>query len=209
MSGRDFNCWGNVVMWPIGATVAKNVELGSPERKEGPSHTRDCWATHGICTRCTQNKLMYGWNVALPIDIIAGPSSRAMEIPQCPVVYVEWLRTSLENSFRHARESLKRASSRQKKYYDQKAGESGFQVGDWWVYQGDSSQSGEVETLGDQSPDTDSENLDTVEFDDRQDPEVDPEDDSQAMESGEKEKLPYQRSRRHIRAPNRLNLKRG
>ena len=73
---------------------------------------------------------MYGWNVALPIDVIAGPSPRASEIPQCPVVYVEWLRTSLENSFRHARESLKRAASRQKKYYDQKAGESGFKVGD-------------------------------------------------------------------------------
>ena len=84
-------------------------------------------------TQCTPNEptCMYGWNVALPIDIIAGPSPRASEIPQCPVVYVEWLRTSIENSFQHARESLKRAASCQKKYYDQKAGESGFEVGDW------------------------------------------------------------------------------
>ena len=82
-------------------------------------------------TQCTPNELMYGWNLALPIDVIAGPSPRASEIPQCPVVYVEWLRTSLENSFRYAQESLKRAVSRQKKYYDQKAGESGFKVGDW------------------------------------------------------------------------------
>ena len=69
--------------------------------------------------------------VALPVDVIAGLSPRASEIPQCPVVYVEWLHTSLENSFRHPRESLKRAPSSQKKYYDQKVGESGFQVEDW------------------------------------------------------------------------------
>ena len=50
-------------------------------------------------TQCTPNELMYGWNVALPIDVIAGPSPRASEIPQCPVVYVEWLRTSLQNLF--------------------------------------------------------------------------------------------------------------
>ena len=72
--------------------------------------------------QCTPNKLMYGWNVALPIDVIADPSPRASEIPQCPAVYVKWLHTSLENSFRHARESLKRAAFCQKKYYDLKAG---------------------------------------------------------------------------------------
>ena len=94
------------------------------------------WSTVHESTQCTPNELMYGWNVALQIDVIAGPSPRASEIPQCPVVYVEWLRTSLENSFRHARESLKRAASSQKKYYDQKAGESGFKVGDWVSYRG-------------------------------------------------------------------------
>ena len=72
---------------------------------------------------------------------------------------------------------------------------------------GDSSQSGEEETPGDQSGDTDSENLDTEEFDDWQDPEVDPEEDSQAVESGEEEKSPYWRSCCQRRAPNRLNLK--
>ena len=33
MLGRDFI--GNVVMWPVGATVAKNVDLGSPKRERG------------------------------------------------------------------------------------------------------------------------------------------------------------------------------
>ena len=73
--------------------------------------------------------------------------------------------------------------------------------------QGDSSQSGEVESPGDQSADTDSENLEAEEFDDRQDPEVDPGEDSQVIESGEEEKLPYRRSSRQRRAPNRLNLR--
>ena len=31
-------------------------------------------------TQCTPNKLMYGWNVALPIDVLAGPSPRASKI---------------------------------------------------------------------------------------------------------------------------------
>ena len=35
MSGRDFIGRGNVVMWPVGATVAKNVERGSPKREIG------------------------------------------------------------------------------------------------------------------------------------------------------------------------------
>ena len=72
--------------------------------------------------------------------------------------------------------------------------------------QGDSSQSGEVDTPGDQSGETDSENLETEDFDDWHDPEVDPEKDSQAIESGEEEKLPYWRNSRQRRAPNRLNL---
>ena len=73
--------------------------------------------------------------------------------------------------------------------------------------QGNSSQSGEVKSPLDQSGDTDSENLVAEEFDDRQDPEVDPEEDSQVIGSGEEEKLPYRRSRRQRRAPNRLNLR--
>ena len=71
----------------------------------------------------------------------------------------------------------------------------------------DSSQSGEVETPGDQSGDTDSENLEAEEFDERQDPEVDPEEDSQAIESGEEGKLLYWHRSRQRRAPNRLNLR--
>ena len=73
--------------------------------------------------------------------------------------------------------------------------------------QGDSSQSGEVESPGDQSGDTDSENLEAEEFDNQQDPEVDPGEDSQVIESGEEEKLPYRRFSRQRRAPNRLNLR--
>ena len=73
--------------------------------------------------------------------------------------------------------------------------------------QGDSSQSGEVETPGDQLGDTDYENRDMEEFDDQQDPEVDPEEASQAIDSGEEEKLPYRRSLCQRRAPNRLNLR--
>ena len=36
MSGGDFIGRGSVVVWPVGATVAKNVELGSPKRERAP-----------------------------------------------------------------------------------------------------------------------------------------------------------------------------
>ena len=63
--------------------------------------------------------------------------------------------------------------------------------------QGDNSQSEEAETPGDKFG----------EFGARQDPEVDSEENSRAVESGEDEILPYRHSRHQIRVPNKLNLR--
>ena len=51
-----------------------------------------------------------------------------------PVVYVEWLSAAMESAFEYARQNLKKSVERQKRYYDHKANEPLFKVGDW-VYQ--------------------------------------------------------------------------
>ena len=66
----------------------------------------------------------------MPIDVIAG-TPPIVDIPTCPVVYVEWLRGALDKSFKHAREALRQSATRQKRLYDQKAAEHGYSVGQW------------------------------------------------------------------------------
>ena len=81
-------------------------------------------------TRCSPNMMVFGRDLALPIDVIAG-TPPVVDIPTCPVVYVEWLRGALEKSFKHAREALRQTATRQKRLYDQKAAEHGYSVGQW------------------------------------------------------------------------------
>ena len=81
-------------------------------------------------TRCSPNMMVFGRDLALPIDVIAG-TPPVVDIPTCPVVYVEWLRGALEKSFKHAREALRQTATRQKRLYDHKAAEHGYSVGQW------------------------------------------------------------------------------
>ena len=81
-------------------------------------------------TKCSSNMMVFGRDLALPIDVIAG-TPPLVDIPTCPVVYVEWLRGALEKSFKHAREALRQSATRQKRLYDQKAAEHGYSVGQW------------------------------------------------------------------------------
>ena len=54
----------------------------------------------------------------------------------CPVEYVEWVRNSMENCFKYVQNSLKKAASRQKKYYDRGLKPRSYEVGDfiWRFY---------------------------------------------------------------------------
>ena len=65
-------------------------------------------------TRSSPNMMVFGRDLALPIDVIAG-TPPVEDIPKCPIVYIEWLRGALEKSFEHARDTLWRAASRQKR----------------------------------------------------------------------------------------------
>ena len=70
-------------------------------------------------TKCSPNMMVFGRDLALPIDVIAG-TPPVVDMPTCPVVYVEWLRGALEKSFKHAREALRQSATRQKRLYERK-----------------------------------------------------------------------------------------
>ena len=81
-------------------------------------------------TRSSPNMMVFGRDLALPIDVIAGTPT-VEDIPKCPIVYIEWLRGALEKSFEHARDALRRAASRQKREYDKKAATHAYSIGQW------------------------------------------------------------------------------
>ena len=75
--------------------------------------------------------MVFGREVTLPVDLMFGSPPQAGDMPACPVIYVEWLRAALENAFEYARQNLRKSAERQKRYYDHKAREPLFKVGDW------------------------------------------------------------------------------
>ena len=85
-------------------------------------------ATINESTKCSPNLLMLGREITLPIDLMYPSISNHQY--HCHVEYVEWVRRTMQQNFEKARENLKQAAERQKRYYDQRASERGFQVGD-------------------------------------------------------------------------------
>ena len=77
------------------------------------------------------NQMVFGREVTLPVDLMFGSPPQAGDMPACPVIYVEWLRAALENDFEYARKNLRKSAERQKRFYDHKAREPLFKVGDW------------------------------------------------------------------------------
>jgi transposase InsO family protein len=68
-------------------------------------------------TKFSPNMLMFGREIAYPIDVMFGDSPDRID-QVCPSQYVEWLKQSMELSFDVAFQNLKLAASRQKKTYD-------------------------------------------------------------------------------------------
>ena len=79
-------------------------------------------------TGCTPSEMMMGRDVRLPADLLTG----RFDDDTCdePIEYVEKLQDRLEQVHQYAREHLKIASDRQKKNYDHKAQEGGYNKGD-------------------------------------------------------------------------------
>ena len=84
-------------------------------------------------TKLTPNQMMLGREVSMPLDIQIGIAPE-METKD-ETEYVEDLRLRLENAYTTARENLGESAKRQKHYYDLKALDEPFKVGDlvWLV----------------------------------------------------------------------------
>ena len=59
-------------------------------------------------TGCTLNQMVFGREVTLPVNLMFGSPPQAIGLPACPVIYVEWLKAAMENSFEHARQNLRK-----------------------------------------------------------------------------------------------------
>ena len=82
-------------------------------------------------TRCTPAKLMLGRDLRLPVDLIYG----CPEEKQPATSYVETLQERMEHVHTFARQHMKLASDRMKRYYNIDTQESKLEVGDpVWLY---------------------------------------------------------------------------
>ena len=87
-------------------------------------------ATPHASTGCSPNLLMYGREMALPVDLIYDTSTG---VPQglCPIEYVEWVKDAMAENYDFVRNRLGKAANRQKTLYDQKAKQRNFEPGSW------------------------------------------------------------------------------
>ncbi|XP_060600684.1 uncharacterized protein LOC132754103 [Ruditapes philippinarum] len=81
---------------------------------------------------CTPNLLMLGNELDCPIDLMVGLPLYTTEV-ECPIEYVQWVKTSLRQSYEFAFDQLNIAASRQKKYYERDLKPREFLNG-YWVW---------------------------------------------------------------------------
>lgn len=80
----------------------------------------------------TPNFMMYGRELAMPVDVMLGPSPQQA---LSTLEYVKKLRDRLTYAYKLARETLRRSAERQKKLYDRKKTGTTYHVGDavWYM----------------------------------------------------------------------------
>ena len=91
-------------------------------------------ATVHESTGCTPNMLMFGRELALPVDLQYPPPDLPGDFPECSTEYGEWLKDVLREVHEYARTYLKRSAIRQKKYYDIGTEPHDLKIGDWVWY---------------------------------------------------------------------------
>ena len=84
-------------------------------------------ATVHESTKCTPNVLMLGREITLPVDLMF--PNNISPAYHCHVEYVEYIRRTLEENFERARIHLRANAEGQKKYYDERAKDRDFTVG--------------------------------------------------------------------------------
>lgn len=85
-------------------------------------------ATVNESTGCSPNLLMLGREITLPVDLMfQGPQEESYG---CHVEYVEWVGQALLENFEMARDHLRVAAQRQKRYYDRRVKDRQYGIGD-------------------------------------------------------------------------------
>lgn len=81
-------------------------------------------------TKCSPNLMMLGREISCPLDIMVGepPGTNSEE---CPVVYVQWLKDSMQDNFNFANEQLGVAAKAQKRNYACKSKPREINIGSW------------------------------------------------------------------------------
>ena len=91
--------------------------------------------TQHSSTKLSPNMMLFGRENALPVHVVLGDPNREDEIPD-PYDYVQNLRQHLQHAHAIAREHLGRQGALQKRYYDHRAKQVQYQIGDpVWLYQ--------------------------------------------------------------------------
>ena len=87
-------------------------------------------------TGMSPNLMMFGEELARPIDLMVGAPPRHDSRYKCRTEYVEWLRQTITRAHIFAREQLGIAAKHQKEYYDRKADPVSYPAGSfvWWWY---------------------------------------------------------------------------
>ena len=78
--------------------------------------------------KCTPNKLMFGREISLPIDVVAG-SAVDRNDTICPIHYVEWVKDTLQRAYEFAHENTESRFQIHKHYYDTKLKARAFDIG--------------------------------------------------------------------------------
>ncbi|VDI07464.1 Hypothetical predicted protein [Mytilus galloprovincialis] len=80
-------------------------------------------------TGVTPYKMMFGREMAYPLDILAGNPKSQENL--CPIEYVSWLKHSFDITFNFAKDNLSKAATRQKNTYDRGIKPRNYEIGDF------------------------------------------------------------------------------
>lgn len=87
-------------------------------------------STEHATTGCTPNLLFFGRETLLPIDVMVGPTPESKK-EKCPIEYVEWLLSTMNEMYEFVYEHAGKAATRQKTYYNTNLKPRSFEVGTW------------------------------------------------------------------------------
>ncbi len=82
-------------------------------------------------TGVSPNKMVYGVEMTLPMDLMLGDTGPEQPEQECPYEYVEWIKDSLCRAHSRARKTLKTSAKRQRRGYGEPNRIVRFQRGEW------------------------------------------------------------------------------